>query len=230
MKMFFSLLLAAVIFSIVAASGAMAADLSEGRYMISVSTSSKMFRASKCEIVVRDGKPIADITLGGDGFGYLFAGTGESADAAGEAAWSPARVVERGKHSFFIPVPAFDVESDLAAWSIKYKKWYDYKVVFHANTLRKKFSFSYDGGTGRTKIWCEDIEFKGASCLAKIVFDSENFTRVVADGREYIGEREDGRTTFVLPVALGGETKIEAETVAMSAPHMISYTLRVSDE
>ena len=61
---------------------------------------------------------------------------------------------------------------------------------------------------------------------ARIVWSSPNYDLMVVDGTEYLPVNKEGNSVFEIPVsALDEELAVSAETVAMSKPHMIDYTL-----
>ena len=61
---------------------------------------------------------------------------------------------------------------------------------------------------------------------AHIVWSSPNYDLMVVDGTEYLPVNKEGNSVFEIPVsALDEELAVSAETVAMSKPHMIDYTL-----
>lgn len=86
-------------------------------------------------------------------------------------------------------------------------------------------SFGFTGGSGRTNITCDKVVVKDGKATAAVVFDSENFTWVQVDGVKYYNQNEGGNSTFIIPINLNGKTSITAETVAMSSPHEVAYTL-----
>jgi len=110
-----------------------AGDVENGIYEIEAKTlNSSMFRIVGCTLTVTDEGMTAHVTLSGRGFGKLYAGRG--ADAA-EGAVSLFGEDEEGRHTFDIPVSALDTPIPVAGWSIKREQWYDYDVVFRADSL-----------------------------------------------------------------------------------------------
>ena len=50
---------------------------------------------------------------------------------------------------------------------------------------------------------------------------------MIVDGEQYLPVNTSGNSTFEIPVsALDADIAVQAETTAMSEPHMIDYTLR----
>ena len=61
---------------------------------------------------------------------------------------------------------------------------------------------------------------------ATIVWSSPNYDYMLVDGEKYLPVNTDGNSTFEIPVAaLDTALAVTADTVAMSTPHEIDYTL-----
>lgn len=118
------------------AGGALAQTVpTDGCYTVGVSSSSSMFRVVRCVLDVRDGGLQAVLTLSGRGYGYLYPGTAQEAAAAPRETWIPYGEDDEGRHTFALPVSALDEELAVAAYSIKYDRWYDRTLVFQSDTL-----------------------------------------------------------------------------------------------
>ena len=83
------------------------------------------------------------------------------------------------------------------------------------------------GGTGKATIESPaKLLVKDGKMTGVIVWSSSNFDKMVVDGEEYLPVPRAGNSTFEVPVsALDKDIAIQAETTAMSEPHMIDYTL-----
>ena len=112
-----------------------AAQLKEGSYLITVDSSSSMFRVIKCELIVENGAMSAVMTMSGDGYGMVYMGTGEEASVDTEENYVPFVLDEVGAKTFTVPVEALDMELDCAAWSIRKEKWYDRTLIFMSDEL-----------------------------------------------------------------------------------------------
>ncbi len=85
-----------------------------------------------------------------------------------------------------------------------------------------------EGGTGRAKVEspaalrCENGRF-----WATIVWSSSNFDYMKVDGEKYeLISEPGGNSTFEIPVAaFDQKLDVIADTVAMSEPHEVEYTL-----
>lgn len=107
-------------------------NIAEGSYEISVDSSSSMFRVVKCVLTVKDGAMTAAMTMSGQGYGFVYMGTGEEAALDAEENYIPFETDAEGAKVFTVPVEALDMELDCAAWSIKKEKWYDRVLVFES--------------------------------------------------------------------------------------------------
>ena len=87
--------------------------------------------------------------------------------------------------------------------------------------------FSYSGGTGRTSISCTKVTVSGGKAKATIVFSSDKFSYVKANGQKLYGSHGGGTSTFEIPVKLNANNRIFGMTTAMTVDHEIEYTLYV---
>ena len=61
---------------------------------------------------------------------------------------------------------------------------------------------------------------------ATLVWSSPNYDYMIVDGEKYLPTNTEGNSTFEIPVAaLDTALTVTADTVAMSTPHEIEYTL-----
>lgn len=110
-------------------------QLENGSYLITVDSSSSMFRVVKCELIVENGTMQAVMTMSGDGYGMVYMGTGEEALLDTEENYVPFVLDEEGAKTFTVSVEALDMELDCAAWSIRKEKWYDRTLIFQSDEL-----------------------------------------------------------------------------------------------
>ena len=86
--------------------------------------------------------------------------------------------------------------------------------------------FSWSGGTGRVSISCSKVTIKGGQAYATLVFSSDKYQYVKANGNVYYpSSKGGGMTTFVIPVELNKNNHIIGMTTAMSAAHEVSYII-----
>ena len=94
-----------------------------------------------------------------------------------------------------------------------------------------KAEITLEGGTGRTTIQSPaDISVENGVITAEIVWSSPNYDLMIVGDKEYKPvSNENGQSVFMVEIpSLDTPLDIKAETVAMSAPHMIEYTITVS--
>ena len=86
--------------------------------------------------------------------------------------------------------------------------------------------FTWSGGTGRVSISCSKVTIKGGQAYATLVFSSDKYQYVKANGNVYYpSSKGGGTTTFVIPVELNKNNHIIGMTTAMSAAHEVSYSI-----
>lgn len=88
------------------------------------------------------------------------------------------------------------------------------------------------GGTGKahiespTKVYIENGEVQ-----AEIIWNSSSYDYMEIDGISYYPVNDDGNSTFMIDVPqFDTDISILAETVAMSKPRMIEYTLNFKSD
>lgn len=83
------------------------------------------------------------------------------------------------------------------------------------------------GGSGRAYVESPTIiEKDGDSYTATIVWSSSNYDKMTVNGKDYEPVEFEPGSTFEIPVTLDEDIPVSAETLAMSTPHTIDYTLR----
>ena len=225
-----------------------AGEIQDGGYPVKVDSSSNMFQVTGCELTVRDGRMTAVMTMGGTGYLKLFMGTGEEAAKAGEEDFIPYRETEDGLHTFQVPVEALDMGIDCSAFSKKKEKWYDRVLVFRADSLPADAiadgkittveslalkdgiytaEVTLGGGSGRASVESPArLRVENGQAFATIVWGSANYDYMKVDDVKYETVNAEGNSAFEIPVT-GFDWKIPviADTIAMSEPHEIDYTL-----
>ena len=208
----------------------------------------------KGELTVKDGKMTIHVSLNSKKIVNLFVGTAEDAQKDGAEILEPTTdtvTYSDGMtdevYGFDIPVPAIDEEFDVALIGTK-DKWYDHKVK--VTNPEKKSDASVETTEDTKKVTAEDLKLKDGDYTAEVkmeggsgkasVTSPAKFT--VKDGEvtasvEYdymlIGDEkyepvnEDGNSVFEIPVdGFDYPMEVVADTVAMSTPHEIEYTLQ----
>ena len=88
-------------------------------------------------------------------------------------------------------------------------------------------SIGFSGGTGKASITSPvTLYVKNGTYTAKVVWTSVNYDYMKVNGVKYLNENNGGNSTFTIPVpALDTYFTVIGDTLAMSSPHEIEYTL-----
>lgn len=216
---------------------------------VTVDSSSSMFKITACTLTVEDGEMKAVLTMSSDGYLMLFMGTGEEAAEAPEEKCIPAVENEEGEITFEVPVEALDQGLDCAAYSKRKEKWYDRVILFRADSLPQdaftegvittledlaledgiyQADVVLEGGSGKTSVESPAVmTVKDGKATATIIFSSPNYDYVICGEEKFLPVSEPGENSaFELPVTgFDWKMPIAADTIAMSTPHEIEYTL-----
>lgn len=224
-------------------------SLKNGKYNISVDSSSSMFKIADCILYVDNGSMSADIIIASKSYDALFMGTEEEAGNAPESERITYTSNESGQSVFRVPVEALDKEIQCAALSAKKQEWYGRTLVFRADSLpdaafaesrytsaeqlgledgNYTVEVKLEGGSGRASVQSPaELTVKDGKALAKIAWNSDNYDKMVVQEKEYAPVITGGHSVFEIPVTgFDYNMPVSAETTAMSEPHMIDYTLR----
>ena len=216
-------------------------------------SSSSMFHITEAELTVADGKMSAKLTLSGSGYGKVFMGTGEEAEKAGEADYIQAEESADGKNIFEIPVEALDKGIDCAAYSKKKETWYDRTLVVRADSLPADaykegntktvenlgledgdytVEVTLEGGSGRTTVESPtELKIENGQATAVITWSSSHYDYMKIGEEKYEPVNTEGNSAFEIPVTVFDyKQKVIADTIAMSTPHEIEYTLTFDSE
>ena len=141
-------------------------------------------------------------------------------------------------YGYDIPVAAVDQDFQLALLGTK-GKWYDHTVsIRNAQTKAEEatetpadgeysVNVTLEGGSGRATVESPAaLTVTDGKMTAVILWSSPNYDYMIVDGEKYLPTNTEGNSTFEIPVsALGTPLAVTADTVAMSTPHEIEYTL-----
>lgn len=225
-----------------------AESLNDGTYTVTVDSSSTMFNIVDCQLTVADGEMTAVMTMSGTGYLYLYMGTGEAAAAASEDEYINFVETADGTHTFTVPVSALDEKINCAAFSKKKGQWYDRTLVFRTDSLPAdayaegaydtveslglsdgsyEVAVTLEGGSGKASVESPaQLVIADGEATATIVFSSPNYDYMVVNGETYLPVNTEGNSTFEIPVSgFNYKMAVTADTVAMSTPHEIEYTL-----
>ena len=223
-------------------------SIKDGVYSIKVDSSSSMFSIEECRLTVADGKMSAVMTMGGTGYLYLYMGTGGEAAAASEEDYIPFVETEDGAHTFEVPVEALDMGIDCAAFSKKKEKWYDRILVFRADSLPQdaftegtvttledlnledgsyQIAVSLEGGSGRAAVESPaTLSVTDGAATATIIWSSNSYDYMKVGEEKIEPVMMEEHSVFEIPVTgFDWKMPVTADTIAMSTPHEIAYTL-----
>ena len=226
------------------------AALPDGVYTADFNTDNSMFHANEsCDgkgtLTVADGQMTMHVSLQSKKIVNLYLGM--AADAADhEADWLQPTTdtvtysdgTSEEVYGFDIPVAAVDTDFQLAILGTK-GTWYDHTVsVANAEPADETAAqapadgsytcaVTLEGGSGRATVESPaTLTVADGAMTATIVWSSPNYDYMLIDGEKYLPINTEGNSTFEIPVAaLDTALAVTADTVAMSTPHEIDYTL-----
>ena len=235
------------------AAASSARTLEDGTYTAEFDTDSSMFHVNEASdgkgtLTVEDGQMTLHISLQSKKIVNLYVGM--AADAPDhEADWLQPTTdtvtysdgTSEDVYGFDVPVEALDTDFQLAILGTK-GKWYDHTVSVRnveaqaAEAVETPADGSYtcevtlEGGSGRATVDSPAaLTVADGKMTATIVWSSPNYDYMIVDGEKYLPTNTEGNSTFEIPVsALGTPLSVVADTVAMSTPHEIEYTLTFS--
>ena len=235
------------------AAASSARTLKDGTYTAEFDTDSSMFHVNEASdgkgtLTVEDGQMTLHISLQSKKIVNLYVGM--AADAPDhEADWLQPTTdtvtysdgTSEEVYGFDVPVEALDTDFQLAILGTK-GKWYDHTVSVRnveaqaAEAVETPADGSYtcevtlEGGSGRATVDSPAaLNVADGKMTATIVWSSPNYDYMIVDGEKYLPTNTEGNSTFEIPVsALGVPLSVVADTVAMSTPHEIEYTLTFS--
>ena len=235
------------------AAASSARALEDGTYTAEFDTDSSMFHVNEASdgkgtLTVEDGQMTLHISLQSKKIVNLYVGM--AADAPDhEADWLQPTTdtvtysdgTSEEVYGFDVPVEALDTDFQLAILGTK-GKWYDHTVSVRnveaqaAEAVETPADGSYtcevtlEGGSGRATVDSPAaLTVADGKMTATIVWSSHNYDYMIVDGEKYLPTNTEGNSTFEIPVsALGVPLSVVADTVAMSTPHEIEYTLTFS--
>lgn len=208
----------------------------------------------KGTLTVEDGVMSIHISLGSKNILNLYPGLAEDAQKEGAELLQPTEDtvtysdgLSETVYGFDVPVPALDEEFDLALIGKK-GKWYDHKVsVSNPEALTAEetegdktsenpvqledgsysMGLTFEGGSGKAKIESPAvISIAEGKATATISWTSPNYDYMLVNGEKYLPVNTEGNSVFEIPVEqFDSPITIIGDTVAMSKPHEIEYTI-----
>ena len=229
------------------------AQLPDGVYTAEFSTDSSMFHVSEaCDgkgtLTVKDGVMTIHISLGSKKILNLYPGLAEDAAKDGAVLLQPTTdtvtysdgMMEE-VYGFDVPVPVIGEEFDLALIGTK-GKWYDHKVkvsdpvaegaadTFDLSAVEDgsyTIELTMEGGSGRASIQSPvQLVIADGAATATLEWSSPNYDYMLVNGEKYLPVNTEGNSVFEVPVeALDVPLTMIGDTVAMSTPHEVEYTV-----
>jgi hypothetical protein len=227
------------------------AALADGVYTAEFNTDSTMFHVNealdgKGTLTVQDGVMTIHISLVSKNIVNLYPGLAEDAQKEGAELLLPTEdtiTYSDGTtdivYGFDVPVKALDEEFDLALIGKK-GVWYDHKVSVtnpvETDTASDGLSIEdgtysieldFEGGSGKAYILSPaSITVSEGAVTATVQWSSSNYDYMLVDGEKYLPISTEKGSVFEIPVAaLDEPITVIGDTVAMSTPHEIEYTL-----
>ena len=234
------------------------AQLPDGVYAAEFSTDSSMFHVSEaCDgkgtLMVKDGVMTIHISLGSKKILNLYPGLAEDAAKDGAVLLEPTTDtvtysdgMTEEVYGFDVPVPVIGEEFDLALIGTK-GKWYDHKVkvsdpvaegaadTFDLSAVEDgsyTIELTMEGGSGRASIQSPtQITVADGAATATLEWSSPNYDYMLVNGEKYLPVNTEGNSVFEVPVeALDAPLTMIGDTVAMSTPHEVEYTVTFHSE
>ena len=205
----------------------------------------------KGTLTVADGKMTIHISLTSKNILKLYPGLAEDAQKEGAELLMPTEDTvtysdgtTETVHGFDVPVPALDEEFDLALIGKK-GKWYDHRVSVSSPedmTGQKEtgktqkaelekgtytIEVKLDGGSGKAEILSPALlQVSEDQITAQIQWNSPNYDYMIVDGETFYPVNTEGNSVFEIPAeTFDVPVNVIGDTVAMSRPHEIEYTL-----
>ena len=234
------------------------AQLPDGVFTAEFSTDSSMFHVSEaCDgkgtLTVKDGVMTIHISLGSKKILNLYPGLAEDAAKDGAVLLQPTTDtvtysdgMTEEVYGFDVPVPVIGEEFDLALIGTK-GKWYDHKVkvsdpvaegaadTFDLSAVEDgsyTIELTMEGGSGRASIQSPaQLAIADGAATAILEWSSPNYDYMLVNGEKYLPVNTEGNSVFEVPVeALDVPLTMIGDTVAMSTPHEVEYTVTFHSE
>ena len=233
--------------------GVYAAEFSTDSSMFHVSEACD----GKGTLTVKDGVMTIHISLGSKKILNLYPGLAEDAAKDGAVLLEPTTDtvtysdgMTEEVYGFDVPVPAIGEEFNLALIGTK-GKWYDHKVkvsdpvaedsreaangFFDMSALADgsyTIELTMEGGSGRASIQSPaQLAIADGAATAILEWSSPNYDYMLVNGEKYLPVNTEGNSVFEVPVeALDAPLTMIGDTVAMSTPHEVEYTVTFHSE
>lgn len=209
----------------------------------------------KGTLVVENGKMTIHISLTSKNIVNLYPGLASEAKKDGAKLLEPTEDtvtysdgMTEEVNGFDVPVPALEKEFDLALLGTK-GVWYDHKVsVTNPEPMSEDareeetaqaesvalpedgtytIALDFEGGSGKAEIISPaTLTVAGGVATATVTWSSPNYDYMLVGEEKYLPINTEGNSVFEIPItALDEPMNVIGDTVAMSTPHEIEYTL-----
>jgi major membrane immunogen (membrane-anchored lipoprotein) len=209
----------------------------------------------KGTLTVKDGKMTIHISLVSKKIVNLYLGLAEDAEKEGAELLEPTEDTvtysdgtTETVYGFDVPVAVLAEDFDLAILGTK-GTWYDHKVIVTDPVAADETEIStenagsvsdmaledgtysieldFEGGSGKAKILSPaSITVENGSVTATVQWSSSNYDYMLVDGEKYLPISTEDGSVFEIPVTVFDEPiDVIGDTVAMSTPHEIEYTI-----
>lgn len=208
----------------------------------------------KAVLSVENGEGIIHLVMPSKNVLYLYSGLAADAENNRDA-WIEPSVEEvtyedgmtEEVFAFDVVLPVIDEEFDLALIGKK-NVWYDHKVSVsdpemikedenfqeetssennQAEQIGETINVSLEGGTGKVSLITPTaIKPDADGYVVTLEWSSKNYDYMIVDGVKYLPVEVNEHSIFEIPVSdIDKPLEVIADTVAMSKPHEIEYTI-----
>lgn len=207
-------------------------------------------------LTVKDGQMTIHISLSSKSILNLYPGLAEDAQKDGAVLLQPTTDtvtfsdgLSEEVNGFDVPVPYLNEEFDLALVGTK-GTWYDHKVSVSEVQVKSdsaaeaisggeaaalaegeyQTNISLTGGSGKAAVESPaKIKIVDGQAFVVLVWNSKNYDYMLVDDVKYLNEAAEGENSvFTIPVkAFDQEFTVIGDTIAMSKPHEVEYTLLI---
>lgn len=231
----------------------LASAIEPGEYDIDVDCSSSMFPIDNCLLRVTDNGMTVTLTMGGEGYLYVYPGTAEEAAKADKEEYISFVPDEEGRQTCSFEIHALDECMDLAAFSRRKEMWYDRTLLFHASGLPAAAlkgveevtvetlgltdgsylaEVTLKGGSGRTCVEspCR-LTVENRQAFAEIIWPNNNYDYMIVGDRTFTYDGTKEKAVFYIPVqSFDVPLPVTVDTTALGRQTEIGYTLTFDSE
>ena len=218
--------------------------VSDGAYMVDLETDLAELETDKCVLTVKE-KEMTLIIPAGKACSALFFGDALSAEAADDGEILKPVM----NQTFSVTVEKLDTPLVVSVLDSADQKWHQGSLTVLSGQIPEDAFCTGDpvtaeelgltdgrytaeavlhGGSGKASISSPAVlEIKDGLITAEIIWSSSHYDYMLVDGIRYDRLNQEGNSVFLIPAAgFDADLKVTGDTLAMSRPHEIEYTLR----